>query len=139
MVGRPMAGMARSLRRVLSPAGDEAADRWLWLALAVGLAVQCVPYLAFPAVLTQDGPAHVDTAWVLLHHGDAGPVGEALRQQYRIDLSPVPNMWSTFLLAGLLLLLSPDTAERVLLIALVLALTAALGYAARGIDRRAGW
>lgn len=132
-------GIARSLRRLAPAAGDGGGDRWLWLALAVGLAVQFVPYLAFPAVLTQDGPAHVDGAWVLLHHGDAGPVGEALRQQYRIDLSPVPNMFSTVVLAGLLRLLSPDVAERVLLIALVLALTAALGYAARGVDRRAGW
>jgi hypothetical protein len=107
--------------------------------LLVGLAVQLVPLVAFPTALTQDGPAHVDAAWVLLHHGDPGAVGAVLREHYRIDLSPVPNMLTTFLLVALLPVLGPDVGERVMVGALVVALVSALAYALRGVDRRAGW
>jgi hypothetical protein len=105
----------------------------------VGLLVQLVPLLIFPIVLSQDGAAHVDGAWVLTHHGDAGPLGAVLRRQYRIDLAPVPNMFTTLVLAALVRLLSADAAERWLVAAFAVALVAAVGYAARAVDRRAGW
>jgi hypothetical protein len=109
------------------------------VALLVGLAVQLVPLIAFPTVLSQDGPAHLDGAWVLLHHGDAGPVGGLLREHYRTDVTPVPNMFSTFALAALLTVLGADAAERVFVACFVVALVFALGYALRGVHRRAGW
>lgn len=109
-----------------------------WL-LVAGVVVQLAPFLLLPVVLTQDGPAHVDGAWVLLHHGNPGAVGTALRTSFTVDLSPVPNMLSTFLLAGLMTVLSPDIAEKVLLATIVVALTGGLRYAVRGVDRRAGW
>jgi hypothetical protein len=90
-------------------------------------------------VLTQDGPAHVDGAWVLLHHGDPGTLGTALRRSFTVDLSPVPNMLSTFLLAGLMTVLSPDVAEKVLVAGFVVLLAGGLRYALRGIDDGAGW
>jgi hypothetical protein len=109
-----------------------------WLLLA-GAVVQLAPFVLLPFVLTQDGPAHVDGAWVLLHHGDRGTVGAALRTAFAIDLSPVPNMLGTVLLAGLMTVLSPGGAEKVLVVLLVAALIGGLWYAVRGIDRRAGW
>jgi hypothetical protein len=107
--------------------------------LLVGLVVQVLPLLVFPTVLSQDGAAHVDAAWILAHHGDPGPLGAVLREQYRVDLTPVPNMLTTFVLAGLVRVVSADAAERWLVAAFAVALVAAVGYAARGVDRRAGW
>jgi hypothetical protein len=107
--------------------------------LLAGLAVQLAPLLLRPLVLTQDGPAHLAGAWVLLHHGDDGPLGQLLREHYEVDLSPVPNMLATLLLAGLLLVVGPGLAEKVLLAGFVVLLLAGLRYALRGVDRRAGW
>ena len=107
--------------------------------LVAGVLVQLLPLLLFPIVLTQDGAAHVDGAWILVHHGDGGPLGAVLRQQYRVDLAPVPNMFTTLVLAGLIRVFSADAAERWLVGAFAVALVAAAGYAARGVDRRAGW
>jgi hypothetical protein len=107
--------------------------------LGAGLVVQLLPLLLFPIVLSQDGAAHVDGAWVLIHHGDAGPLGAVLREQYRIDLAPVPNMFTTLVLAGLVRVVSADAAEKLLVAAFAVALVAAVGYAVRGVDGRAGW
>ncbi|MGY1622257.1 hypothetical protein ACI789_08690 [Geodermatophilus sp. SYSU D00965] len=107
--------------------------------LAAGLAVQLAPLVAFPTVLSQDGPAHVAGAWALVHRGDDGAVGAALREHYRVDLTPVPNMAATLLLAGLLQVVGPDAAERLLVAGIVAGLVAALAYAVRGVSPRAGW
>jgi len=113
--------------------------QWTTVALLAALAVQLIPLVVFPTVLSQDGPAHVDGAWVLLHHGNDDTVGAALREQYRIDLTPVPNMLTTLVLAALLTVLGADAAERLFMAGFVIALVAALGYALRGLDRGAGW
>jgi hypothetical protein len=107
--------------------------------LAGGLAVQLAPVLLFPMVLTQDGPAHLDGAWVLLHHGDHSAAGAALRANYSVDLGPVPNMLTTFLLTGLLAVVGPDVAEKVVVAGFIVLLVAGLRYALRGVDPRAGW
>ena len=112
---------------------------WPVVLLVVGLAVQLAPLLLLGHVLTQDGPAHVDSAWVLLHHDDPGVVGDALRENYLLDLGPVPNLLSTGLLAALLPLLGPDRAEKAVVAGFVLALVFGLRHALRGVDRRAGW
>ena len=112
---------------------------WATVLLVAGLAVQLAPLLLLGHVLSQDGPAHVDSAWVLLHHADPGVVGEALRENYLLDLSPVPNLLTTGMLAALLPLLGPDWAEKAVVAGFVLALAGGLRYALRGVDRRAGW
>ncbi|WP_089304048.1 hypothetical protein [Geodermatophilus pulveris] len=108
-------------------------------ALGVGVVVALLPLLLFPTVLSQDGPAHVAGAWVLLHHGDDGATGAVLREHYRTDLTPVPNMLATLLLAALLPLAGPDGAEKLLVAGLVLGLVGALAAAVRALDRRAWW
>jgi hypothetical protein len=120
-------------------AGGGSGLRWPTLLLTAGLAVQLAPVLLLPVVLTQDGPAHVAGAWVLLHHGDDGAVGAALRTHYAVDLSPVPNMLTTLLLAGLLLVVGPDVAEKTVVAGFVVLLVCALRFALLGVDRRAGW
>src|SRR3712207_4816552 len=109
------------------------------VALVLGVVVQLLPLVLFPTVLSQDGPAHVAGAWVLLHSGDDDPTGAALREHYRSDLAPVPNMLATLLLAALLPLAGPDGAEKLLVAGLVLGLVAALACVARALDRRAWW
>jgi hypothetical protein len=109
------------------------------VALALGVAVQLLPLVLFPTVLSQDGPAHVAGAWVLLHSGDDGPTGAVLAEHYRADLSPVPNMLATLLLTALLPLAGPDGAEALLVAGLVLGLVGALACAVQALDRRAWW
>ena len=126
------------------PAGPARAGRlrrpgWAPVLLVLGLAVQLAPLLLLRHVLTQDGPAHVHSPCVLPHRGDPGVVGEALRRNYLVDLSPVPNLLTTGMLAALLPLLGPDWAEKVVLAGFVLALAGGLRYALRGVDPRAGW
>ena len=108
-------------------------------ALAVGVVVQLLPLVLFPTVLSQDGPAHVAGAWVLLHSGDDDAIGAVLREHYRTDLTPVPNMLATLLLAALLPLAGPDGAERLLAAGLVLGLVGALACVVRALDRRTWW
>ena len=120
-----------------SPAGStRLRGRWdLLLALAV--AAQVLFLLVLPRVVTGDGPAHVDGAWVLLHLGDAG--AERLRELYRVDWAPVPNAMSTYLLAVLMTVLGPDVSERVLVVGYAVALPLSLRYALRGVHPEAGW
>jgi len=113
--------------------------RWPVILVALGLAAQLAPVLLLRHVLTQDGPAHVYGAWVLLHHGDDDAVGAALRSAFTVDLTPVPNMFTTLIMVGLLAVLGPDAAEKAVVAGFVLLLVAGLAYALRGVDRRAGW
>ena len=121
---------ATALRRAQ---GRIPADRVLWAALLL----QLLPLLLLARVVTVDGPAHLAGAAVLLSYDDPGR--DALRRLYEVDLSPVPNMLTTVLLAGLLLLAGPDAAERVLVGGYVVLLTLGLRYALRGVHPQAGW
>lgn len=105
----------------------------------VGLLAALLPLVAAPVLLSQDGPAHVDGARVLLQTGDPGVVGAALAEHYRVDVGAVPNTLVTLALAGLMTVLAPGVAERVLVAGFVVALLLGARYALRGVDRRAGW
>lgn len=103
------------------------------LLLALAVTVQAAALVAWPRVVTVDGPAHLASAAALLHAGDPT---QAL---YRLDLSPVPNLLATVLLAALLTFLGPDDAERTLVLAYAVGLPLAMRYALQGVDPRAGW
>jgi hypothetical protein len=105
--------------------------------LAAALALQLLPLLLLRRVVTVDGPAHVLGGSVLERYGDAG--AEVVRRFYEVDLRPVPNLLTTVVLAGLLHVLGPDPAERVLVASYVVLLVLGLRYALRGVDPRAGW
>ncbi len=117
------------------PVPDVAREsRWTDLPLAIALAVELGLLALLPRVVTVDGPAHVLGGWVLLHARDP-----FLQRFYDVDLTPVPNLLATLLLAGLLQLLGPDGAEKALVAAYVVGLPLGLRYALRGVDPRAGW
>ncbi|MCU1691037.1 MAG: hypothetical protein JWM64_128 [Frankiales bacterium] len=102
--------------------------------LVLAVVVELLVLALLPRVVTVDGPAHLAGGWVLAHPHDA-----FLQTFYRIDLTPVPNLLASLLLAGLLRVLGPDGAEKALVASYVVLLPLALRYALRGVDRQAGW
>ena len=105
--------------------------------LAAALALQLLPVLLLQRLVTVDGPAHLLGGSVLQRYGDAG--ADLVRRFYEVDLRPVPNLMTTFVLAGLLHVLGPDPAELVLVAAYVVLLVLGLRYALRGVDPQATW
>jgi hypothetical protein len=104
------------------------------LAVAVLASVAALWSVAwFPS---QDGPAHVDSANVLRLY--LQPAREDIRAQYRLLVEPVPNLTGQVLLAALLGLLAPATAEKVLLSAYLILLPLAFRYALRAAGGRGG-
>jgi hypothetical protein len=104
------------------------------LPLAIAVALELLVLALLPRVVTVDGPAHVAGGWALAH-ADL-PVVARL---YEVDLQALPNVMATFLLAGLLTVVSPDVAEKLLVGGYAVLLPVALRYALRGVDPRAGW
>ncbi len=104
------------------------------LPLVVAVAVELLVLVLLPRVVTVDGPAHVLGGWVLAH-----PHDPLLSRYYEIDLGPVPNLFTSVLLAGLLRVLGADDAEKALVAGYVVLLPLGLRYALRGVDPRAGW
>ncbi len=91
------------------------------------VAALLVPFWAFPLFPSQDGPSHVANSWILLalltgQHRD-------LTAAYELNLQPFPNWFSHGALAGLLTVLEPVPAEKVLLSAYVLLLVLSFRYA----------
>lgn len=108
--------------------------RLLDVLFVVAVLAQLVPLVLLPHIVTVDGPAHLAGASVLAYPGDP-----AYRHFFRIDPFPSPNVLTELLLAGLVRLLEPVTAEKVLIGGYLMALPLALRYAVRGVDRQAGW
>jgi len=99
--------------------------------------LQLVPLAIMPYVIATDGPSHVAGAWVLGHYSD---VDSALqRQYYQIDFFPSPNMLTELLLAGLMRIVSPAAAEKLLVAGYLVAFPCAVRYAVRSINHSAGW
>jgi hypothetical protein len=103
----------------------------------VAVFLQLLPVVLLRHVLTTDGPSHLAGAAVLAHYSDPGST--VLRQYYRIDLSPSSNLLIQLLLAGMMHLVSPSNAEKLLVVGYLIAFPLSLRYAIRSIDRRAGW
>ena len=109
------------------------ADLTLLAAVLVELAVLAV----LPRVTTVDGAAHVLGGWALAHLDD--PSLPLVGRFYDFVPVAIPNLLTTFLLAGLQQVTGPDLAERLLVALYVVALPAALRYAVRGVHPDAGW
>lgn len=104
------------------------------LAVAVLASVAALWSVAwFPS---QDGPAHVDSANVLRLY--LQPAREDIRAQYRLLLEPVPNLTGQLLLAALLGVLAPATAEKVLVSAYLILFPLAYRYALRAAGAGGG-
>ena len=104
------------------------------LAVAVLASVAALWSVAwFPS---QDGPAHVDSANVLRLY--LQPAREDIRAQYRLLVEPVPNLTGQVLLAALLGVLGPATAEKVLVSAYLILFPLAFRYALRAAGGSGG-
>lgn len=86
-------------------------------------------------LVTQDGPAHIYTAFVakdLLFHRHTSPY----HQLYRVQKTPLPNWTCTVLLAGILSVFGPDYAEAILMTLCLLVGYGSLVYCMGSLSRR---
>jgi hypothetical protein len=107
------------------------------LIFVIAVFLQVAPVVVLRYVVTTDGPSHLAGAAVLAHYWDPGST--LLRQYYRIDLSPSSNLLSQLLLASLIHLVTPSTAEKLLVIGYSIAFPLSVRYAIGSIDRGATW
>jgi hypothetical protein len=107
------------------------------LIFLVAVFLQLLPLVILRHVVTTDGPSHLAGAAVLAHYSD--PESTVLRQYYRIDLSPSSNLLTQLLLAGMMHLVSPSNAEKLLVIGYAIVFPLSVRYAIRSIDRDATW
>jgi hypothetical protein len=103
----------------------------------IAVFLQLVPLVVLRYVVTADGPSHLAGAAVLAHYSDPGST--VLRQYYWIDLSPSSNLLTELLLAGMMRLVSPSNAEKLLVIGYSIAFPLSVRYAIRSIERGALW
>jgi len=104
------------------------------LAFLLLMPVALLPLVLLRHMVSIDGPSHVLGAYVLAH--SRLPL---YAQYYRIDLFPTPNLATELVLAGLMRLLSPAAAEKVLVAGYVLLLPAAVRYAVRSVEPDTRW
>jgi hypothetical protein len=123
-----------SAPRAPRPAGARwRPDGWD-LGFAAAVLAQVGMVLALAHVPTVDGPAHLAGARVL---GDwQFPL---YRRYYTIDLFPSPNLLTGLVLAGLVRLFSPATADRLLAAGYLVLFPVSLRYALTGVCRSARW
>jgi hypothetical protein len=103
----------------------------------VAVLLQLVPLVVLRYVVTADGPSHLAGAAVLAHYSD--PDSSVLRQYYRIDLSPSSNLLTELLLAGMMRLVSPGSAEKLLVVGYSIAFPLSVRYAIGAVERGALW
>ena len=72
-----------------------------------------------PDFVTQDGPTHLYNAWILSRSSDPRSPYQAF---YQVNWQPVPNWAGHLALAGLLLVVSPWTADRIMMTVTLLGL-----------------
>lgn len=140
-VSRPPRSVRGILRAPWAGRGREGATdpgagagRWVpELLLAALIILHVLPIWLVPRVPTQDGPLHVENVLALLGHAGGSPL---LQRWYDANWGAQPNWLTQALLAPLLQLASPATAEKLVLtgytVLLPLAFRAVLPRGARG-------
>lgn len=103
------------------------------LFLAVAL-IHLVPLWLFPFFPTQDGPAHLETGYILANYHNKGL--ERIHEYIALKPTWSPNILTQYFLAGLCLLMSPLIAEKVLLSIYVLAFPFSFRYWLRRVIGR---
>jgi hypothetical protein len=109
-------------------------DALLFYAL---LALLLVPLWAFRFFPSQDGPAHLESAAILRDYHR--PDRSLLPRVYTISDHFDPNWLGHLVLLGLMTVLPPLAAEKVLLTGYVVLLPLGLRYALDGVRAGAGW
>src|SRR5262245_98712 len=94
----------------------------LFWALAIA---HLIPVWTYRFLPTQDGPSHLDNAQILKELGNSAAGYEAY---FEIRAEPIPNWTSHLLLAGLLHIVAPLTAEKILATLYVLGFAASFRY-----------
>ena len=104
---------------------------WTLLLFLAGVVIVTGP------ILTSDGPGHVSMANFMVHAGD--PAWPMLNRLYEFNPVPSPNALGDFLLAGLMEIVSPLTAERVVQVLCVISIPLAARLTLRRLDPDSGW
>ncbi len=104
------------------------------LAIAGVVAVQLLPLLILKNVGSVDGPAHVLGAYVL-----GGAEQQIYDTYYYRDNFPLPNLLTQYLLAGLLEVVSPTTAEKLVVGLYLVGFAYALRRAVLSVRPDASW
>jgi len=115
------------LRRILT------GERVLWFFLA---ALYVAPLWAFTYIPSADGPSHLANAFVIKDYDD--PAAGRLREYYVISRRLSPNLLYHLGLAGLLYVVPPLIAEKVLLTLYVVLFAAAFRYLVIAVSGRPG-
>jgi hypothetical protein len=91
------------------------------------LAIHLLPIWVFPYFPTQDGPNHVDNAAAFYHYlqGDE----PFLHEYYTLNLRLVPNWLTNLALAGLVGLVSPIVADKILISGYIILFAVSIRYA----------
>ncbi|HEY7118858.1 MAG TPA: hypothetical protein VH475_19875 [Tepidisphaeraceae bacterium] len=104
------------------------------LLFAAMIVIQLVPIWAFTYLATTDGAAHVASADVMRRIGD--PSLSAFRKYYFVSRDFDPNLIGHVVLAGLLYVVKPTVAEKVLVSLYVVVFPLAIRYAMRSVRTR---
>jgi hypothetical protein len=87
--------------------------------------IHIAPIWAFKYFPSQDGPSHIENSYALAHYFDKGAV---YSRYYDLNLRPVPNWFSHAAMAGLMKIVPPLTAEKILLTGYVILFVLAMVY-----------
>ena len=109
-------------------------DRLLFFALLV---LHVLPLWAFRFFPSQDGPAHLENAAILRDYDR--PDRSLLPRFYTLSHRFHPNWFGHLALLGLMSVLPPLVAEKVLLTGYVILLPLGLRYALDGVRAGSGW
>jgi hypothetical protein len=109
-----------------------------WNLLFAGLvAVHLVPVWAFPYFPSQDGPVALNNGNILREYND--PSLPVFREYLTISRNPDPSWAVHVILAGLMLVLPPLLAEKLLLSGYVVLLPLSVRYAIRSVRPESGF
>lgn len=108
--------------------------QWAFVALTV---LYTTPAWVVRFVPTTDGPCHLYNAWILRHMADAAHYPAV--SYFEIVRQPLPNWLTHLLLAGLMWLVPPLVAEKLLISGYVLLLMGGLWYVAGAVDPDRRW
>jgi hypothetical protein len=122
---------------VEEPAGPTGPGRLESQLFYAAVLLQLLPLFLFRHLGTQDGPAHLSTAVELANYWD--PAHPIFRLFYTIDFFPNPNLVIQLILTGLVHIVSPETAEKLLVGTYLVAFPLALRLVLHRLNPGATW
>lgn len=100
-------------------------EKWFLVLILALIAIHIVPIWGFKFFPSQDGPSHLESAFMLRHYWDDS---FSFRSYYEVNSAPVPTWFSHAILAGLMFFLPPLVAEKTLITAYIIAFTLSVFY-----------